>query len=155
MLTKDVIKYIEDSVLCWVATVSQDGIPNVSPKEVFTQFGEDSIIIANIASPNTVRNILYNRNVCISFIDILVQKGYQLHGIALILTDEDAQFKSCEARLLEMTKGKYPFNTITKIEVNKTKPIIAPSYLLYPDTNEEDQIQAARKTYGLNSAHIF
>ena len=149
MLTEDVIKYIEASVLCWVATVSQDGIPNVSPKEVFNHFGDDAIIIANIASPNTVRNISHNRNVCVSFIDILVQKGCQLHGLASILTNKDEKYGVCESQLLEMTKGKYPFKTVTMVEVRKIKPIIAPSYLLYPDTKEADQIEAARKAYRL------
>ncbi len=36
MLTSDIKKYIDQSVLCWLATVSKDGIPNVSPKEIFT-----------------------------------------------------------------------------------------------------------------------
>ncbi|MCB0658923.1 MAG: pyridoxamine 5'-phosphate oxidase family protein, partial [Saprospiraceae bacterium] len=31
-LTSDVKKYLDRSVLCWLATISPDGSPNVSPK---------------------------------------------------------------------------------------------------------------------------
>ena len=45
------------SVLCWLATVDDHGMPNVSPKEIFCCHGERELLIANIASPQSVRNI--------------------------------------------------------------------------------------------------
>lgn len=149
MISDAVIRSIDKSVLCWLATVSSDGIPNVSPKEVFTHYKSELIIVANIASPQTVKNILDNEKVCISFIDILVQKGYQLKGNAKIISKNDIDFSAYENELLKITEGKYPFKTITQIRVNKTKEIIAPRYILYPDTKEEMQIASAKKTYGL------
>ena len=50
-LTKKIKDSIDKSVLCWLATVSIDGIPNVSPKEIYNYFETNNIIIANIASP--------------------------------------------------------------------------------------------------------
>ena len=44
-LTQGIKKSIDKCVLCWLATVSNDLIPNVSPKEVFTYFGDDKIIM--------------------------------------------------------------------------------------------------------------
>ena len=78
-ITTEIKKSMDSSVLCWLATVSSEGTPNVSPKEVFTYF-KDEIIIANIASPQTLKNIKENALVCISFIDILIQKGFKLKG---------------------------------------------------------------------------
>jgi len=46
-----------------------------------------------------------------------------------------------------MTGGQFPFATITKITVRQVKPIIAPKYLLYPETTEKEQIKSARKAY--------
>lgn len=149
MLSESIINSIDRSVLCWLATVSSDGVPNVSPKEVFAQYNSEVIIIANIASPQTVKNIHANESVCISFIDILVQKGYQLKGKARIIKKEDLEYSAYESELLKITEGKYPFSTITQITVNSSKEIIAPRYILYPDTTEEMQIQSAKKTYGL------
>ena len=49
-----------------------------------------------------------------------------------------------------MTGGKFPFATITKITIVQVKPIIAPKYILYPETTEEEQIDSAKKLYGFN-----
>ena len=147
-LTKEIKEYIDKSVLCWLATVSAENIPNVSPKEIFNYFGIDEIIIANIASPQTVRNIKQNENVCISFIDILVQKGFQIKGKAEIIEKSDSDFLKREKALTEMTGGKFPFATITKITIEQIKPIIAPKYILFPETTETEQVESAKTTYG-------
>lgn len=148
-LTTPIIEAIEKSVLCWLATVSRDHIPNVSPKEIFTHFEDTHMLIANIASPQSVRNILENPHACVSFIDIWVQKGYQLKGRAEIIHRKEVRFTEREERLLPMTKGKFPFNQIISIQVDQIKPIIAPRYRLFPDTTEEEQIASARKAYGV------
>lgn len=57
MITDEVKEYIEKSVLCWLATCNNEGIPNVSPKEMFTYFDSNTLLIANIISPNSVENI--------------------------------------------------------------------------------------------------
>lgn len=147
-MTPEIKKAIADSVLCWLATSSLDGIPNVSPKEVFCEYGE-AILVANIASPQTVRNIKVNKNVCISFIDILVQKGFQVKGLAYIIKKKNPEFEALSKPLLEITQGKYPFTTLTKIEIESIKPIIAPSYKLFPEMSIEERVNSARKSYGL------
>lgn len=140
--------YINRSILCWLATVSNENIPNVSPKEIFNYYGNNHIIVANIASPQTVKNIKQNKNVCVSFIDILVQKGFQVKGTAEIIDKTDAEFSEMEHILTKMTGGKFPFSTLTKITVEQVKPIIAPRYCFYPETTEKQQIESAKKTYG-------
>ena len=147
-LTQEIKESIEKCILCWLATSSADHRPNVSPKEVFAAFGSDSIIIANIASPQTVKNIWQNQNVCVSFVDIMVQKGYQLKGSADIVTKTNKEYPQMEKILLEISKGDFPFTTITRIKIESAKPIIAPRYLLYPETTEEQQILSARELYG-------
>ena len=148
MLNSKIKTSIDKSVLCWLAT-SNENIPNVSPKEVFTYFDDFHIIVANIASPQTVKNIKNNPNVCMSFIDIFVQKGYQIKGKATIIDNSNPEFIRMEKMLLKITKGKYPFKTITSISVDSIKTIMAPSYLLYPETTEAEQIEAAKKAYGI------
>lgn len=148
-LTKELKHSIDKSVLCWLATVSSDNIPNVSPKEIFTYYKSDKIIIANIASPQTLENIKQNENICVSFVDILVQKGFQVKGKAEIIRKDNFGFAEMESKLTKMTNGKFPFSTITKITIEQVKPIIAPTYLLYPETTETEQIESARRTYGL------
>lgn len=139
---------MERSVLCWLATVSPEGEPNVSPKEIFTAYGANQILIANIASPQSVRNIKSNSTACLSFIDILVQKGYQLKGQATIATKMDKGYADMEGLLTAMTQGLFPFASITVLSIVSSKPIIAPRYLLYPETTEAEQINSAKQSYG-------
>lgn len=146
-ITKEIQKSIDKSVLCWLATSSNENIPNVSPKEIFRFYKDDKIIVANIASPQTVKNINQNNNVCISFIDILVQKGYQLKGTAEIITKSHTNFSEMEKILTKMTEGNFPFASITVITVMQVKPIIAPKYILFPNTTEEEQIKSAKRAY--------
>ena len=107
-------------------------------------------MIANIAPPCSVKNIKQNNNVCISFIDILEQKGYQLKGKAIILNANDEHFQTIAIPLKKIAGEKYPFHSLIKVEINSSKPILAPSYLLYPDITVSDKINAAKKQYGLN-----
>lgn len=74
--------FIQRSVLCWLATADAHGQTNVSPKEVFAAFDEQRLVIAHIASPISLRNIQQNPKVCVSLIDIFVQKGWKLIGQA-------------------------------------------------------------------------
>lgn len=148
-LTEDIKQSIEKCVLCWLATSSKENSPNVSPKEIFTHHGNNKIIIANIASPQTVKNIKYNKNVCVSFIDVFVQKGFQIKGSATIISNTNPEFQEIEIKLLRLTKGKFPFSSVTVVSVKQVKPIIAPRYMLYPDTTEEEQVLSAKKAYGV------
>ena len=146
---EEIKAYIDRSVLCWLATASAEGIPNVSPKEIFAFYGTEQIIIANIASPQSMRNLRENPQVCVSFIDILVQKGVQIKGRANIVKKTQAAFPEMEKVLLKMTGGKFPFSSIISISIEKVKPILAPKYILYPETTEEEQIASAKKAYKL------
>ena len=148
-LTTEIRVYINKSVLCWLATASTENIPNVSPKEIFNYYGSNKIIIANIASPQTVQNIKQNSSVCVSFIDILIQKGFQVKGKARIIEKANSDFEQMEKVLNEMTGGDFPYSTITEITIEQAKSIIAPRYILYPDTTEKEQIESAKKAYGI------
>jgi predicted pyridoxine 5'-phosphate oxidase superfamily flavin-nucleotide-binding protein len=148
-LTAEIRQRIDKSILCWLATSSSNNIPNVSPKEIFSAYNSNQIIIANIASPESIKNIRQNQNVCVSFIDILVQKGFQVKGTVKIIESTDSEFSNMEKILLKMTGGKFPFSSIINVIVEKAKPIIAPKYILYPETTEEQQIESAKKAYGI------
>ena len=149
MFTQDVLTYIDRSVLCWLATVDAEGHPNVSPKEAFMAYGDAELLIANIASPISAHNVSINPNVCVSFVDVFVQKGFKVKGTASLIEPSHEDFSLVETPLLTITQGKFPIQSIFKIQASSIQPIIAPSYWMFPSTTEESQIQAAMKTYGL------
>lgn len=147
ILNREIIEYIDRSVLCWLATSSQDGAPNVSPKEVFTHFKDQYLIIANIASPKSAKNIDENAQVAVSFIDVFIQKGFQLKGSARLVRKGDSDFSALEKPLLEITQGRYPFSSIFKIAPQEVKSILAPSYRLFPEIHEAEKSKQAIEHY--------
>lgn len=149
MIDDDVKKYIDKSVLCWLATCDNDFFPNVSPKEMFTYKDDSTLVIANLASPNSINNIIINPNVCVSFIDIFVQKGYKLQGKAKIVDKEDFEFSSKVKPLTDLFTDKFPIKSVIEIVVTKVETIKAPSYFLYSDSTEENQIENAMTTYNV------
>jgi len=142
----DIFKYIDRSVLCWLATVDANGQPNVSPKEIFTHHDGD-IIIANIMSPQSIKNIKANPKVSVSFIDAIVQKGYQVKGRASIITKKDQSFNELHFPLFKLAGSDFPIASIIKIKIESSKKILAPRYVLFPETKELDQIARAKKQY--------
>ena len=145
----NVHRLVDESVLCWLATSSTSGQPSVSPKEVFAVFNDDSIIIANIASPNSAQNIRENCKVCVSFVNVLTQKGFQIKGAAHDLRRGDDEYSEIERVLLGITQGKFPFKSVFRVMAEEVSEILAPRYWLYPETTEQDQISSAMITYGV------
>ncbi|GGG95812.1 hypothetical protein GCM10007415_33780 [Parapedobacter pyrenivorans] len=143
--------YIGKSVLCWLATVDGDSAPNVSPKEVFALYDEKTLLIANIASPGSVKNIRSNSNVCVSLVDIFVQKGYKLKGTAKVIDKSDATFPDKVKFLTDRFTDAFPINEVIEITVVKAVPIQAPSYLFFPNTTESKQIENAMEAYGVKA----
>jgi len=151
-MNDEIKKALNESVLCWLATVNADGAPNVSPKEMFIPYGDDSVLIANIASPKSVANIKVNSSVCVSFVDIFKQKGFKLTGRASNIESADPDFKSLLKELRKLGGEKFPVLSIIKVTVDKAEPIIAPSYWMFPETTEQSQIEQSMNSYGVRPA---
>jgi uncharacterized protein len=147
VLNLEVKKYIDNSVLCWLATVDAGNMPNVSPKETFTYYGDDLLLIGNIASPNSLRNTRHNRNVCVSFVDIFVQKGYKLKGVASVIGPGEPLFEEYLKPLTDLIGTAFPVSAIWAIKITSAEPVMAPSYFLVPGTSEEGQIKSALENY--------
>ena len=149
LLNSDVRRAAERSVLCWLATVDETGQPNVSPKEIFAILDDEHLVIANIASPGSARNIRLNGKVCLSFIDILIQKGFKVLGVATDVKPSAPEYPDLVAPLRALAGERFPIHSVFHIRASAVEPVIAPSYRLFPETTEAAQIQSALRTYGL------
>ena len=112
MLDPGIKQSVDESVLCWLATANAEGEPNVSPKEMFVSYGDEMLLIANIASPKSVANIKTNPSVCVSFIDVFKQKGFKLIGKAKIIERTERDFKSMLEALHKLGGEAFPVNNI-------------------------------------------
>jgi predicted pyridoxine 5'-phosphate oxidase superfamily flavin-nucleotide-binding protein len=148
MLTDSVRDAASHSVLCWLATVDAEGQPNVSPKEVWAIADEQHVVVAHIASPISARNIAQQPQVCLSFVDVFVQKGFKLLGTAREVRAADPEFATWAKPLLAMVGQRFVIHSVLVIRVTSVAPIVAPSYRFYPDeTTEASQVESAMRAY--------
>ena len=152
MFTAAVREDIQNSVLCWLATVSGDAQPNVSPKEVFCAHGEASLLIAEIASPTSLRNLADNPKVCVSLVDVFRQRGFKLLGHATVVLPEQPRFEAIGGELLAMAGPDFTVRAIIEVTVTQIQRIWAPSYARFPDRTVETQMDNGYKTYGVRPA---
>jgi predicted pyridoxine 5'-phosphate oxidase superfamily flavin-nucleotide-binding protein len=138
------------SVLCWLATADASGQPNVSPKEIYAVLDDEHIVVANIASPGSARNVRANAKVCLSFIDVFAQKGYKVLGLATEALPADADYARWAEPLRTMAGERFPIHSVFVVRASAVEPILAPSYRLYPaETSEAIQVESALRAYGV------
>ena len=146
ILTEQYKVLIDKSVLCWIATISKEGQPNVSPKEVFELYKENQLVFAVIASPNTLKNIKQHSKVGVSCLDIWTQKGVQMNGIAEIITPTHENYKKLKQLLNKKNNDVFKYRNIISIKITHAKLLLAPSYQ-FLETSEKQQIINSEQTY--------
>jgi uncharacterized protein len=152
MLPPDQHQAIAECVLCWLATADAQGQPNVSPKEMFVCLPEGILLIANLASPHTMRNLAANPRVCVSLVNIFTQKGFKLKGQAQVIEKGHPSFPEKAARLTAKFSDRYPILSLIEVTIAQVATIKAPSYFLFPETTEASQVANAMRTYGVKPA---
>jgi len=145
--TSDRLHWLQRSVLCWLATVNAEGQPSVSPKEVFVPWEQDKLLIAHIASPVSAHNIGQQSKVCVSCLDVFAQKGLKLQGVATVVWPDEPTFATLAAPLKALIGDRFPLRGVIRVHVRECQTILAPSYVLFPETAESEQIQAAWHSY--------
>src|SRR3954447_14629679 len=81
-LTAGMQRVVLEQSLGFVATVTPEGRPNVSPKGTTTVLDDGHLMFADVASPGTVENIRSNPEVEVNVVDPIVRKGYRFRGTA-------------------------------------------------------------------------
>ena len=123
LLTRAVREDLDHAVLCWLATVDDDMVPNVSPKEIFCAHGDDALLIANIASPGSMRNIARNPRVCVSFIDVFRQRGFKLIGRATVIARDAPAFTKLAEDLLRKAGPDFPVHDAIHVQIERVERI--------------------------------
>ena len=86
LLTNEIKNIIEQQKLGYVATVSPDNTPNLSPKGTISLWGDEHLVFADIKSPKTMANIEKNSSIEINVVDPITRKGYRFKGAGNILS---------------------------------------------------------------------
>jgi predicted pyridoxine 5'-phosphate oxidase superfamily flavin-nucleotide-binding protein len=83
-LTDEMKEMVERLRLCYVATVTPDGKPNLSPKGSLKVWDDETVVFADIASPGTMRNLRSNPFIEINLVDPFLRRGFRFKGRAEI-----------------------------------------------------------------------
>ena len=140
---------IDESVLCWLATISAQGVPNVTPKQIFTHHN-DTLLIAHIASPNTVANIQANPKVCVSMIEVFAMRGFKYIGTAQYFDPDRPEYQTLAPKLSMIAGSDFTILGVIQIQIDHIETIVAPSWRLFPErTLAERRQKTMTEDYGV------
>lgn len=127
-LTEEMKRIVRSQRLGYVATVSPDGRPNVSPKGSLTVWGDSHLVFADIESPNTIRNLSANGLAEVNVVDPFLRKGYRFQGKATVVRSGDEYWKVLEQYKSEGADIRR-VRAVAFIEVTHAAPLVSPAYL--------------------------
>ena len=142
VITSEIKNFLDVQKLGYVATVSSDGKPNISPKGTIIAWSSTVIAFADIRSPDTLLNLQNNPFVEINVIDPLSRKGYLFSGTAKIIKDTPLY----DDILTHYRNNgiQSPINSIVIVDVSSVYTVTSP---LYDLGKTEDEIKLKWKKY--------
>ena len=141
ILSVDMQRVVRQRKLGFVATVSPDGLPNLSPKGTTDVWDDDHLWFADVCSPQTTANIRAGSWVEVNVVDPFVRKGYRFKGPAAVHEPGTAEFADGTARM--RAGGSALVHRVTGvvvIEVREAAALVSPAY--DDGTLSEDDVRA-------------
>ncbi len=152
IITDDMRDIVKATRLCFVATVDDDGTPNLSPKSSLMVYDDDHLVFANIASPNTVRNLRRNPAIEINAIDIFLRRGYRFKGTAELMPPGTPEYDFVAEPFWADNGKQFPVHEIAKVHVARAAPMLSPAYTYIDEITEDMLREAYLAKYGVRPA---
>ena len=139
----EIRNFVNFQKLGYVATISSDGSPNLSPKGTIAILDDSRLIFANIRSPQTIENLTKNPSIEINVIDPFSRMGYRFKGMANILSDGDDFKKILD--YFEKKGIKSKISDIITVDVKSFSKVTSPSYDL--GLKKDDLVEKWKQYY--------
>ena len=149
MFDHDMKSIVDETILCYVATANEDGSPNLSPKSSLRVHDDTHLIFANMASPQTVRNLRRDPRVELNCVDIFGRRGYRFVGRATVHSGDDPLYTDLKKDIALEHGNAIPVFDAVFIEVLEVKPIISPAYTFIEGVTEDGLRKAYLGKYGV------
>ena len=122
-------RIVAEQTLGFIATVCEDGTPNLSPRGTLRVWDDTHLVFADIRSPGTMRNLRANPSIEVNVVDPLARRGYRFKGTARIVStgaelDEIVAFYENDG--IEAAADK--IKAAVLIEVTKATAVTSPAY---------------------------
>jgi predicted pyridoxine 5'-phosphate oxidase superfamily flavin-nucleotide-binding protein len=147
-ITDEMARMIAELRLCYVATVTPDGRPNLSPKGSLRVVDGDHLAFADIMSPQTMRNLKSNPYAEINIVHPFLRRGYRFKGRCDIVTEGET-FDLVANELWQREGKQYPVNAVVRIEVETALPVRSPAYVFNKGVQEDDVRRIWLERYGV------
>lgn len=138
MITLEMRQLIERNTVAFVATVTPQGKPAVSPKGTTVVIDETTIAMGDLRSPGTVRNITANPAVEINFLDVLSRKAVRLAGTARYVRGTADEFARLLPRFDRWNALAPRLRGMLVVDITSTQLILSP---MYDVGAEEDELR--------------
>lgn len=138
-VTAQMGEFLKERRLAYVATVSPDGAPSLSPKGTVLALDSRSLVFADIRSPRTVSNIAGNPAVHINSVDPVSRRGYRFAGRARLLRDGEPQLRKALDAYAKMGV-RSPIRGVVLVDVESASAVVSPAY---DGGASEEQVRAA------------
>jgi len=142
MITQKIRKLLAEQKLVFVATVSSDGTPNLSPKGTIIVWDKNTLAFADIRSPQTMRNLRNNPSIEINVVDPFSRKGFRFNGAAEIISSGEKYNKIFS--YYQKSGVKSSIKSIVIVNVKAVSEIVSP---LYDLGFTEDEIKTRWKKH--------
>ena len=142
-ISDEIKHFLERQKLGFVATISPDNTPNVSPKGTILAWDDEHLIFADIRSPQTISNLENNPSVEINVVDPILRKGYRFKGKGMILKDNEEFSKIL--KFYEEKGIKSKINAVVMVKVDTLSEVTSPLYDL--GFSEEEIKEKWKKHY--------
>jgi hypothetical protein len=128
VITPDMRAIIQSAHLCFAATVTVDGRPNLSPKGTIRVWDDHRLFFLDIASPGTRANVRGNPHIELNVVEHLSRRGYRFAGRATLHRDDDI-FAEATRRVFAEEDATYPVEGVVLIEIDRAEALVSPGYL--------------------------
>ena len=125
-ISEEIKNFVNSQKLGYVATVSKDGTPNLSPKGTIVVMGESTLAFADIRSPQTIQNLQDNPSVEINVVDPFQRLGYRFKGECKIINEGPEFDKILDYYANVGIKSK--INSVVIVDVESMSEVTSPSY---------------------------
>ena len=125
-ISEEIKNFVNSQKLGYVATVSNDGTPNLSPKGTIVVMNESTLVFADIRSPQTIQNLQNNPSVEINVVDPFQRLGYRFKGEGKII-NEGSEFDEI-LDYYENAGIKSKINSVVVVDVKSMSEVTSPSY---------------------------
>ena len=125
-ISEEIKNFVNSQKLGYVATVSNDGTPNLSPNGTIVVMNESTLAFADIRSPQTIQNLQDNPSVEINVVDPFQRLGYRFKGEGKIINEGLEFDKILDYYINAGIKSK--FNSVVIVDVESMSEVTSPSY---------------------------